>query len=165
MKKIDRQNPHFLKFRYINVHFWPRESIRRGRNTPLARSLNFFDYLKNSFWQFSTFWPTFDLQNRRFFSSIAILEAFRTIFHLPCHRSLSLCYTSTFGCPIHYKGPSFWRTLKHTNRRKRSESAIISPKTSTPNVHTTWKSWVCELEQYNQSDTGGTSSRVRKSLR
>ena len=36
----------------------------------------------------------FDLQNRRFFSSITILEAFRTIVHLPCHRSLSLCYKS-----------------------------------------------------------------------
>ena len=94
MKNFDRQNPHFWPFRYINVHFWPRESIRRGRNTPLVRSLIFFDYLKKSFWQFSTFWPTFDLQNRRFFSSIAILEAFRTIFHLPCHRSLSLCYKS-----------------------------------------------------------------------
>ena len=94
MKKFDRQNPHFWQFRYINVHFWPRESIRRGRFTPLQCSFNFFDLLKVDFKQFSTFWPTFDLQNRRFFSSIAILEAFRTIFHLPCHRSLSLCYKS-----------------------------------------------------------------------
>ena len=76
MKIFDRQNPHFWAFRYINVHFWPRESIRRGRFTPLQCSFNFFDLLKVDFKQFSTFWPTFDLQNRRFFSYITILETF-----------------------------------------------------------------------------------------
>ena len=41
-----------------------------------------------------TFCSFFDLRNRRFFSDMAISEAFRTIFNHPCHRSLLLCYKS-----------------------------------------------------------------------
>ena len=43
-------------------------------NVPFMKNLTFFSF--------------FDLQNRRFFASIAIPEAFRTIFNHPCHRSL-----------------------------------------------------------------------------
>ena len=61
---------------------------------PPFMMLIFFDLGKLHFKHFSTFWQFFDLQNHRLFSSIAILEAFHTIFHLPCHRSLYLFYKS-----------------------------------------------------------------------
>ena len=62
IKKIDRQNPHFWQFRYINVHFWPRESIRRGRLTPPMLILTCFWFVKGRFkaiFNFLTnFWPS-----------------------------------------------------------------------------------------------------------